>query len=150
MAAVATYTVPSNVKEVRQFLGLASYYHRFVPCFAKTAAPLHQLLAKSITFDWTPECQQAFEDLKGKLVSSPVLAFLDFDKSLCWRQTPVSKDFELCCRRSKQMGSSILWPMIVAPCPAMRKGMPSLIWRRWQWSGQSATFSIISTVKMSP
>ena len=44
-------------------------------------APLHQLLAKGITFDWTPECQQAFEDLKGKLVSSPVLTFPDFDKS---------------------------------------------------------------------
>ena len=68
-------------QEVCQFLGLASYYRRFVPCFAKTAAPLHQLLAKGIIFDWTPECQQAFEDLKGKLVSSPVLAFPDFDKS---------------------------------------------------------------------
>ena len=42
---------------------------------------MHQLLAKGITFDWTPECQQAFEDLKGKLVSLPVLAFPDFDKS---------------------------------------------------------------------
>ena len=81
MEAVAYYPVPSNVKEVRQFLGLASYYRRFVSCFAKTVAPLHQLLAKGITFDWTPECQQAFEDLKEKLVSSPVLTFPNFDKS---------------------------------------------------------------------
>ena len=81
MEAVATYPIPLNVKEVPQFLGLASFYCRFVPCFAETAAPLHHLLAKSITFDWTPECQQAFEDLKGKLVSLPVLAFPDFDKS---------------------------------------------------------------------
>ena len=81
MEAVATYPVPSNVKDVCQFLRLASYYRRFVPCFAKTAAPLHQLLPKGITFDWTPECQQAFEDLKGKLVGSPVLPVLEFDKS---------------------------------------------------------------------
>jgi len=49
--------------------------------FAKTVAPLHQLLAKGITFDWIPKCQQDFEDLKGKLVSSPVLAFPDFDRT---------------------------------------------------------------------
>ena len=47
----------------------------------KSAAPLHQLLAKGIAFDWTPECQQAFEDLKEKLVSPPIFAFPDFDKS---------------------------------------------------------------------
>ncbi len=42
---------------------------------------MHQLLAKGITFDWIPKCQQDFEDLKGKLVSSPVLAFPDFDRT---------------------------------------------------------------------
>ena len=79
--AVSSYPVPANIKEVRQFLGLASYYRRFVPCFAKIAAPLHHLLVKGKTFNWTPECQQVFEDLKGKLVNSPVLAFPDFDRS---------------------------------------------------------------------
>ena len=49
--------------------------------FCQDSGPLHQLLAKGITFDWTPECQQAFEEPKGKLVSSPVLAFSNFDKS---------------------------------------------------------------------
>lgn len=79
--AVTSYPVPANVKDVRQFLGLASYYRRFVPCFAKIAAPLHHLLTKGITFNWTLECQQAFEDLKDKLVNSPVLAYPDFNKS---------------------------------------------------------------------
>lgn len=79
--AVTFYPVPANVKDVRQFLGLASYYRRFVPCFAKIAAPLHHLLAKGITFNWTLECQQAFEDLKDKLINTPILAYPDFNKS---------------------------------------------------------------------
>ena len=61
------HLIPSQptLKEVRQFLGLASHYRRFVPCFAEIAAPLHHLLVKGKgkTFNWTPECQQVFEDL---------------------------------------------------------------------------------------
>lgn len=49
--------VPSNVKEVRAFLGLAGYYRRFVENFARVTAPLAVLLQKNIIFKWTEQCQ---------------------------------------------------------------------------------------------
>jgi len=62
------------VKEVRSFLGLASYYQRFVTTFAEIAAPLHALTEKNKQFDWTSDCDCAFIRLKHALISSPILA----------------------------------------------------------------------------
>ena len=72
------YPPPTDVSEVRQFLGLASYYRRFVPQFASIASPLHSLLKKDAVFSWTSECQKAFDRLKNLLVSAPVLAYPQF------------------------------------------------------------------------
>ena len=79
--AVKHWRQPANVTEVRSFLGLASYYRRFIQDFAEIAAPLHRLTCKSPErkFHWTPECEHAFKDLKQKLVTAPVLAFPCFD-----------------------------------------------------------------------
>lgn len=79
--AVKHWRQPANVTEVRSFLGLASYYRRFIQDFAEIAAPLHRLTCKSPErkFNWTPECEHAFKDLKQKLVTAPVLAFPCFD-----------------------------------------------------------------------
>ena len=74
------YPVPNDVKSLRSFLGLASYYRRFVPGFAKVAGPLHALTKKDSPFIWGPECQAAFAELKQLLTSSPVLAFPDFTR----------------------------------------------------------------------
>src|SRR6188768_3179422 len=71
--AVSTWPTPKNVTEVRSFVGLASYYRRFVKDFAAVAAPLHALTGKNVRFHWTPECQVAFDELKQRLVTSPVL-----------------------------------------------------------------------------
>ena len=81
LLAVKKYPSPKNVKELQQFLGLASYYRRFMKQFAKIAHPLHALTCKRTTFVWTEECQTAFDDLKRRLVTAPVLAFPKFDKS---------------------------------------------------------------------
>jgi len=62
------------VHEVRSFLGLASYYRRFVPTFSEIAAPLHALTAKNKKFEWTSQCERAFTMLKYALISSPILA----------------------------------------------------------------------------
>ena len=64
--------------EVQQFLGLANYYRRFIKDFAPIAKPLHHLTEKDVKFEWTPACQEAFELLKSKLTSPPVLAHPDF------------------------------------------------------------------------
>jgi transposase InsO family protein len=76
--AVSTYPVPNNVKELRQFLGLANYYRRFVADYSNVAAPLHKLLTKENGFHWDSNCQSAFDELKNRLVSPPILAFPDF------------------------------------------------------------------------
>ena len=79
--AVREFPVPQSVREVRQFLGVASYYRRFIRGFAKTAQPLHALTQKGAPFEWTQSCQNAFEELKSHLTESPLLAYPDFDKS---------------------------------------------------------------------
>ena len=67
---------------MRQFLGLTSYYRRFVELFATIANPLHTLTKKDARFHWTQECQLVFDTLRQKLVESPVLvlAYPSFDE----------------------------------------------------------------------
>ena len=73
--AVQNFPVPRSQTEVVSFLGLASYYRRFVPKFAEIARPSHKASETSTKFEWTPEAQDAFESLKLKLTSTPLLAF---------------------------------------------------------------------------
>ena len=72
--AVADWPVPTSVSEVRSFLGLCSYYRRFVKDFATIAAPLNALTRKNARFVWSSDAQSSFEALKVALTSPPVLA----------------------------------------------------------------------------
>ena len=76
--AVKAISVPSNLKGLRSFLGMASYYRRFIPNFSAVAHPLFALTRKDVEFLWTPTCQQAFETLKRLLTEAPLLAFPNF------------------------------------------------------------------------
>ena len=78
--AIQSYPVPTDIKSLRSFLGLASYYRRFVPGFSKVAEPLHALTKKDTLFIWGPDCQLSFEKLKQLLMTSLVLAFPDFSQ----------------------------------------------------------------------
>ena len=78
--AVEELPHPRNVHEVRHFLGLASYYRRFIRDFARIAAPLHYLTKKDIQWLWTTECEFAFQRLKRLLTTAPVLAYPNFTK----------------------------------------------------------------------
>ena len=80
VTAVREYPQPLDLKALRSFLGLASYYRRFIPNFSSVAALLHALTRKDTPFVWTPACQQAFAQLKRLLTEAPVLAFPDFDR----------------------------------------------------------------------
>ena len=60
---VKQYKVLNDVHTVRQFLGLTSFYRRFVLGFAQIASPLHELSKKGIAFKWTEACQTAFEKI---------------------------------------------------------------------------------------
>ena len=70
---VVNWKPPQNVTDVRSFLGLASYYRRFVRGFSVIASPLTKLLRKGIKFEWTNKCHNSFEQLKGMLVEAPLL-----------------------------------------------------------------------------
>ena len=76
--AVKDWPVPSDASEVRQFLGLASYYRRYVLNFANIAAPLHRLTEKGTMYSWTPECDASFNALKKQLTQAPILAYPKF------------------------------------------------------------------------
>ncbi len=72
--------VPTNVKEVRAFLGATGYYRRFYSHYSQTAKPLFHLTRKNATFEWTEAHQQAFQELKNQLLKPPVLVHPDYDK----------------------------------------------------------------------
>ena len=88
---ILDWTPPNTVKQVRSFLGLASYCRRFVENFSKVAKPMTNLLHKGVKFEWTDKCQESFEALKAKLTSPPVLAPPD-----------TQKDFVIYCDASRQ------------------------------------------------
>ncbi len=90
IAAVTPWKCPENVKELKSFLGFASYYRRFVPGFSQIASPLNSLAAKLTSKDKrvknpikphrTEKCHTAFQTLEQKLTTAPVLAYADFNK----------------------------------------------------------------------
>ena len=78
--AVRNYPTPINARDVRAFLGLASFYRRLVPDFAELSKHLTVLTKKDHDFMWGPEQQEAFEKLKDRLCTTPVLAYPDFSQ----------------------------------------------------------------------
>ncbi|BFF91641.1 uncharacterized protein DMAD_09873 [Drosophila madeirensis] len=77
--AIALFSPPSNVTEVRQFLGLSGYFRKFVAGYAIISDPLRALLRKDQTFKWEQPQQDAFEELKRRLISKPVVTSYRID-----------------------------------------------------------------------
>ena len=75
VAAVASMQPCTTQTEVRAFLGLVGYYRSFIPMMAKLQIPLNKLLLKGTTFDWTPDCQSSFEQLKASLTNECLRRF---------------------------------------------------------------------------
>ena len=96
VAKIKDWPTPKTSKEVHLFIGLASYYRRFIPNFAKWAGPLHALIVPASfkqkirkgemkksdlpEFQWTPAYQEGFEQLKKALMEAPILAYPDYSK----------------------------------------------------------------------
>lgn len=74
---VKSYRRPRNVHEVRQFIGLTSYFRKFIRAFAEIARPLTNLTKKKVPWFWGPEQEQAFEHLKSKLTERPILGIYE-------------------------------------------------------------------------
>lgn len=75
------YPVPTNGNETKRFVAFANYYRKFIKNFAELAGPLNFLSKKGVTFNWTHECQKAFESLKQALMKPPVLQYPDFSEN---------------------------------------------------------------------
>ncbi|RVW61979.1 Retrovirus-related Pol polyprotein from transposon opus [Vitis vinifera] len=88
---------PTNVKEVRQFLGHAGFYRRFIKDFSKLARPMCALLAKDAKFKWDQNCQHCFEELKRLLTTAPIVRRPNWDLP-----------FEVMCDASDQAMGAIL------------------------------------------
>ena len=97
ITTVTNWESPIDVKEVRSFLGLAGYYHKFVEGFSRIARPMTQLLKKEKKFKWTPECEASFQELKKRLITAPVLATPD-----------ISKEFVIYCDASRTRLGGVL------------------------------------------
>ena len=80
IAAIINYPIPTNLKELRTFLGIAGYFRKFIQNYSIIARPLSNLTRKDIKYEWTSECQIALDTLKEKLTTAPVLVFPDFSK----------------------------------------------------------------------
>ncbi|GJT37795.1 putative reverse transcriptase domain-containing protein [Tanacetum coccineum] len=72
--SVKDWASPKSATEIRQFLGLAGYYRRFIEGFSKIAKPMTKLTQKKIKFDWSDKAEAAFQLIKQKLCSAPILA----------------------------------------------------------------------------
>jgi len=72
--AVLKWKRPTNVTEIRSFLGLAGYYRRFIEGFSTIASPMTRLTRKEVKFEWSKDCKASFQELKSRLTTAPVLA----------------------------------------------------------------------------
>ncbi|XP_069498702.1 uncharacterized protein, partial [Ambystoma mexicanum] len=71
--AIIKWPSPTSVKGVQSMLGFANFYRRFIPEFSRIVQPITALLKKNKRFEWSSEAEQAFQDLKAKFISAPVL-----------------------------------------------------------------------------
>ncbi|GKB22094.1 putative reverse transcriptase domain-containing protein [Tanacetum coccineum] len=72
--SIKDWASPKTPTEIRQFLGLAGYYRRFIEGFSKIAKPMTKLTQKKVAFEWGDKQEAAFQTLKHKLCSAPILA----------------------------------------------------------------------------
>jgi hypothetical protein len=80
VSVIENFPQPTSTKQLKSFLGMASYYRKFIPNFSRVAAPLHTLLKKDANFEWADNQERAFQNLKTKLTSKPILQYPDFAK----------------------------------------------------------------------
>jgi len=73
MKAITEWSRPTNITEIRSFLGFAGYYRRFIKDFSKIASPITNLLKKANKFEWTERCDKAFEEPRQRLTTVPIL-----------------------------------------------------------------------------
>src|SRR6267154_723377 len=71
--AMKNWPIPKNLRELQSFLRYCNYYRKFLRGYSKKTTPLNKLLQKDVKYVWSAECQQAFEELKRLMITTPVL-----------------------------------------------------------------------------
>ena len=97
LKGIRDWLAPTTVKQVRGFLGFGNFYRQFIRNFSELAKPLNDLLKKEQKFEWTDECQQAFDTMKRKFTEEPVLGMPDHNKP-----------FQIKCDASKYASGAVL------------------------------------------
>src|ERR1041385_141612 len=91
VSTVTEWETPTTVGDIRNFLGLAGYYRRFIENLSKLAKPMMELLKKENKFVWSEDCDTSFQELKKRLVTAPILCLPD-----------IHKDFQVYCDASRR------------------------------------------------
>lgn len=94
--AIKNLEEPKNRKQLQSVLGLVNYFRQFIPNLEETAAPLQELLKNNIVFTWFPNHQKAFDAIKTKIITAPVLSNFDSNKELTL-QCDASQNSVGCC-----------------------------------------------------
>ena len=97
LKGIRDWSIPTMVKEVRGFLGFGNFYRRFIRHYSNITKPLNDTTKKDQPFNWTTDCQQAFEELKRCFTEEPVLIMPN--------QT---KPFQIECDTSKYVSGAVL------------------------------------------
>jgi hypothetical protein len=80
IAIIVDLPPPTSVKQLCTALGHIGYYRKFIKGYAQITTPMEKLLKKDCQFGWTDECQQSFDMLKQKMVTTPILFFPEWSK----------------------------------------------------------------------
>ncbi|RYE25800.1 MAG: hypothetical protein EOP45_04435 [Sphingobacteriaceae bacterium] len=104
LAAVKNYPTPKNQEETKRFVAFANFYRRFIRNFSDIAVPLNKMTQKRVKFNWSDECEKAFQTLKNRLMSPPILVYPDYDKE--FRVTVDASQFACGAVLSQRHGDS--------------------------------------------
>ena len=102
--SVVKWPVPKNVKEVQSFLGFMNFYKKFTKKYSKIAAPLTELTKKDQKFKWSTKAQKAFDKLKKRFTSQPILMSFDPEKPIMLEMDASDKAIGACISQPDDMG----------------------------------------------
>jgi hypothetical protein len=80
IAVIINLPAPKTVRQLRVTLGHTGYYRKFIKGYAQITSPMEKLLRKDTKYQWNDECQHGLDTLKEKMVTAPILVFLDWGK----------------------------------------------------------------------
>ena len=132
---------PAMYTQVHKFLGATGYFRCFIKGYARITKPLNDLLQgensklKSHSLGLPPDVLAAFQELKMRCLTAPVLAFADFKKPFLLETDASIEGLGWCSPRSRMMASITLWPMPVVVSREVNPGTTPLSWSFWLSNG---------------